>query len=237
MRRILLVEDCEEAALLVKATLGKSYQVVIAPTASEVLQLVERTVFDLILMDVVLPDGDGFKLCAQLQNSEKSRDIPIIFLTGKADVEDKVMGFSLGADDYVAKPFNPVELRARVEAKLTKLSQRKQVEESIRKGDLHINVSFQKAYLSEGDSEKDLGLTPIEFKLLYYFARNEEHVLSREQLLTALWGHAVEVVDRTIDKHISTLRQKLGSRAHYIETVPRSGYRFTLPTEQARKAS
>jgi two-component system response regulator ResD len=237
MQRILLVEDSPETIHLVKSSLGKLFHISSALNEREARELLERNAFDLILLDVVIPDGDGFRLCAELQNNDKTREIPVIFLTGKTDVSDKVIGFSVGADDYIVKPFHPLEFRARIEAKLNRIAGKKLSEQSIRKGALRVNVSFQKAFVVDGETETDVGLTPIEFKLLFYFVRNEEHVLSREQLLSVIWGDNFEVIDRTIDKHISSLRQKLGHLCGYIETVPRVGYRFTVLQKEQRRAA
>src|SRR5277367_2055361 len=117
MQRILLVEDNTETVFLVKASLGTLFQITVAGTGEEAHAQLSKTRFDLILLDVMLPDSDGFQLCAEFQNHDKTRDVPVVFLTGKSDGTDKVMGFSVGADDYIVKPFNPLELRARIEAK------------------------------------------------------------------------------------------------------------------------
>src|SRR5438552_3936952 len=142
--RILLVEDSVECQILVKGTLGKRFHVTCASRASEALKLLERESFDLIILVVILPDGDGFQLCAQFSNREQSHFVPIIFLTSKKDLKDKILGFSLGADDYVVKPFDPDELRARINAKLKRLEQRRIEERSIKRGDLLINLPYNR---------------------------------------------------------------------------------------------
>jgi len=238
MHKILLIDDATDVQKITTLALGKDYDVTVAPTLDTAQQEITKQSFDLILLDVTLPDGDGYHLCASLQSEEQTREIPVIFLTGKSRVSDKVMAFSLGADDYIVKPFEPLELRARIDARLKKLKSRKETETSVRKGDLRVNVPYQKAYLTDETGERELELTPIEFKILYYLAKCEGVVYSRDQILTAIWGGNVHVLDRTIDTHISALRKKLGNHAHYIESVLRTGYRFSSMTKNPiRKAS
>ncbi len=236
MPNVLLIEDSPEFQFLVRKSLGEGYQLTCVALASEALMEVRKTAFDLILLDVGLPDGDGFQLCGKLRNESKALDIPILFLTGRSSVPDKVQGFALGADDYIVKPFDPLELRARVDARFRRpRSGAKDIEEKILKGDLKLDVPYQRAFLVEGQSpEKDLHLTPIEFKLLFYFMRNEGAIVSRQQLLAAVWGESVHVIDRIIDRHVCSLRQKMAEKSEYIETVPRSGYRFQLPKEAGK---
>jgi len=233
MEYILLVEDSVEIQKLVIGTLGKRVEVIPALTVAEGLSLVEKYQFSLIIIDIMLPDGDGFQLCSALQSNEKTRGIPAVFLTGKEGITDKVMAFSLGADDYIVKPFQPLEFRARIEAKLKKYRERKEDQEIIQKEDLWISVPYQKAFLIEGTEKRDLGLTPIEFRLLLNLARRERQVFSRDQLLTAVWGDDVYITDRSIDTHISSLRKKLDKRAYYVQSVYGSGYLFsTVPKKQ-----
>lgn len=227
MKRILLVEDCEEIQIVVRGCLGNDYQLTCTSQASEALLLVESLKFDLIIIDIVLGEGNGFQLCTALRNQSSTSGIPIIFLSSKSDIKDKLMGFSLGGNDYMVKPFEPLELRARIEAKLNELDRKA---EYVQKFDLKINLPFQKAYLVSPDGEKELDLTPNEFKLLYYLVSREGHVFSREDLLGAIWRDKENVSDRTVDVHIYNLRKKLLGRAHYIKSVFGEGYRFETQT-------
>jgi len=233
MPHILLVEDQLDFQLIVKKTLGSRYQITCAASLKDAFLQIEKTDFDLILLDVELPDGDGFQACARLQKEERTRPIPVIFLTGKKGTSHKVMGFSVGGDDYLEKPFEPLELIARVDVKISKFRQKKESEEVLVKGGLKINASFQKVYLNEAGNEIELALTPIEFKMLYYLVRNEDRIISRDQLLTAVWGPNTFVVDRTVDKHISSLRQKLSSCSTYVQTVSGCGYKFSTSVQKA----
>lgn len=228
MHQILLVDDSKDCYDLISAALKSSFEVHWASNLNEAKALLTSRSFDLVLLDIMLPDGDGYQLCTMIQNLEQTKDVPVVFLTAKDEVTDKVMGFSLGADDYIVKPFQPLELRARVEGRLKKVRQRQAEEEVIWKNDLQINLSTQKAFIVKEGKKEDLRLTPIEFKVLLCLARRESHVFSRDQLLTAVWGENVFVMDRSVDTYISKLRKKLGQRSHYVQSIHGSGYCFSL---------
>jgi DNA-binding response OmpR family regulator len=176
--------------------------------------------WDLLLVDIGLDDGNGFELVTDKGAAEPT---PFIFVTGRTDVDDKVKAFEIGAQDYVTKPFDSRELKARVNARIKTVCHRT---EHFQNKTFRIEIPLQRAYLMEGDTETALNLTPIEFKLLYYFCAHENRVVKREEILEVVWGKNVNVLQRTIDKHISSLRQKLGSVARQIETIPQVGYRY-----------
>jgi DNA-binding response OmpR family regulator len=232
--KILVVEDSPEFQLLLRKSLaaaGYEYEIDCVGRADEAIEAIAKTLYDLIILDVSLPDGDGFRLCARFQSEDRTREIPVFFLTGRADVYDKVMAFSLGADDYIVKPFDPVELRARVDAKLSKRLKRASQgadwsAETINRGPLKLSIPLQRAYLAEGEAERDLKLTPAEFKILHYLIRNEGKPFSRNQILSAVWGDHIEVRDQNIYTHICALRRKLSSFSELIQSVPGLGYRF-----------
>ena len=207
------------------------------PTIAQATQKIEEEKFDLVLLDVMLPDGDGYQFCSLMQANDKTRNIPVIFLTSKGAAPDKVLGFSVGADDYVVKPIEPLEFRARVAAKLKKRERDQRDAEFLNLGDVQINSAAQRAFVVENGRKRDLNLTPIEFRLLTCLARNEEQLFSREQLLDTLWGTDVHVFPRSIDTHISKLRKKLGSKAYRIQSVHGTGYRFSMePNESESRA-
>ncbi len=225
-QKILLVEDAVDIQKTVQAILSSNFQLKIVSTAEDALRALQETAYSLILLDVGLPDEDGFKFCAKLKVEEKYKKTPVVFLTGKQDVSDKVMGFSLGAEDYIVKPFEPLEFKARIEAKMRLINEHRSHELYFCDGAFKVNLDFQKIYRIKNTVESDLGLTTIEFKIFYYFLTHEEHVLSRDQILNHVWGENTHVSDRTVDTHVYTLRQKLGDYASGVQSVPRVGYKF-----------
>ena len=239
MAIILLVEDSTDCQILVKETLSKVAVVRVANSLQEARTALSREKFDLIILDLSLPDGDGMEFFSQLQNASESGEAPVIFLSSQAETAMQVTAFSLGADDYIVKPLRPIEFRARVEAKLKKIANLKQSEAQVTRGDLRIELGMQRAWVataSDGNRDRrELELTGREFKLLYHLARHEGTVFSREQLIAAVWGTSIHVLDRTVDTHIYTLRKKLGDYAHYIESEVGLGYRLNSAKSKQRK--
>ncbi|MBI3556966.1 MAG: response regulator transcription factor [Deltaproteobacteria bacterium] len=236
MRRILLIEDSAGIYPIVAAALGKNYSVANVETLADAWTQVNENSFDLILLDVGLPDGDGFKFFARLRSTSATEAVPVIFLTAKAELADRILGFSLGAEDYIAKPFEPLELRARVDARLRSAHESAERAGSFRKENLRFDVLSQKVFISENSVEHQVDLTPAEFKLLHFFARHEDQVFSRDQLLSSVWHNEIHVHDRTVDVHVSNLRKKLESAAFTIKAVYGSGYRFEKKTCVSRAA-
>lgn len=223
---ILLVDDAKDDQLIVANSLGKDHAVLIAASLAEARKTLERKSVDLILLDILLPDGNGFDFCSDLQAGQKTKAIPIIFLSVRSEVSDKVMGFQLGAEDYISKPFHVNELRARVESRLKRIGAAKMKDMSLELGSLRLSLSLQRAYSRKEGKEELLDLTPLEFKLLVYLAQHEEHVFSREHLLEVVWGKSLHVADRTVDMHVSNLRKKLVGSSHVIRSVHGVGYQF-----------
>lgn len=230
--QILLVEDSLEVQAIVKSTLGKKFQVTCVTTAEEAVDRLRVQQFSLVILDVGLPGEDGFKLCANIRFEEKYKHISIVFLTGKSQTRDKVLAFSLGADDYVVKPIVPAEFQARIEAKIRRLDEHLEAQNIYWKGPFRVALAEQRIFV---DDTRDLGLSSIEFKLFYYFLRHEEHVLSREMILNEVWGPATHVTDRVVDTYVYSLRKKLGHYASVIQSVPRIGYKLSL-SETAKVA-
>jgi DNA-binding response OmpR family regulator len=230
MHSILVVEDAPDFQLMIKHVLtAPAYRLDCVETVAQAIERLRGETFDLVLLDIGLPDGDGYQVCTQMQSEDRTKNIPVFFLTGKTDVYDKVMAFSLGADDYIVKPFDPRELKARIDAKLSKKKSQANSEEFFRKGVLKISLGLQKAFSIEDDGkESDLRLTPAEFKLLNYLIKNEGKLCSRAKLLSDLWGNDVHVLDHNVYTHVCALRRKLGKYSGYVRSVPRQGYRFSV---------
>jgi two-component system phosphate regulon response regulator PhoB len=178
-------------------------------------------------LDVLLPDGQGYDLCREIQGDlGEEGGVPVIFLTGKTTVADKFLGFSVGADDYVTKPFDPAELMVRVDHMILRYEKRKQQSEVIVRGPLKINLGSYAAFLKNETGESRVDLTPVEFKLLLKLAQNPNRVMSREQLIDGVWGNGVFIEDRSVDKHISAIRKKLHPTVDSIKTISGVGYEF-----------
>jgi two-component system alkaline phosphatase synthesis response regulator PhoP len=222
MARILIVEDEPDIALGLSQDLKmEGYEVEVAETGEHGLDRVREKPFDLILLDVMLPGKDGFAVCRELRRS--GLRTPIILLTARSHEAEKVMGLELGADDYVTKPFSPVELRARIKAALRRSEG--ETRESFRFGNME--VDFDR--LEVRRAGKPLDLTPIEFKLLAAFVHSRGTVLSRQQLLDKVWGQSTYVTERVVDTHIGNLRKKIErdpERPVFVTSVRGFGYRF-----------
>ena len=228
--RILVVDD--EPDVVESVRLGftlqwREVEVVGAGTGEAALDAVERQSPDIVLLDVGLPDKDGFAVLRELRAFS---DVPVVMLTARDDAMDKVKGLELGADDYVTKPFNHLELMARVKAVLRRLDMPAPASRapSFRSGDLEVDFARQEARL-RGER---VDLTPTEYKLLYHLVRNAGHVLQHGTLLAKVWGR--EYLDEVdyIRVYIRRLREKLGDdpeHPRYIQTERRLGYRFLAP--------
>lgn len=224
MRSMLVIEDNAEMRILVEAALDE-YQLTFSSTLKEAKEALLKKKHEMILLDLGLPDGDGLKFLAELSGQPETKDIPVIVLTGKSETVNKVMAFSIGAEDFVSKPFDPLELKARVAAKLRKSEKQQLLSEVLRVGDLKIDVLKQKVWVKDAEA---VDLTTLEFKLLLNFARAPERVFTRDYLLNEVWGMNVSVTDRTVDTHVGHLRKKLAHSKTKIETVIGSGYRFLV---------
>jgi DNA-binding response OmpR family regulator len=222
MTSILVVEDDPGIALGLEDDLRlEGYDVEVARDGETALRRARERTFDLIVLDLMLPHKDGFQVCRELRLG--GMDAPIIMLTARTQEAEKVLGLEMGADDYVTKPFSPLELRARIKAVLRRTSG--DTPRVYRFGD--IEVDFRRCEVRrEG---RVVELSSLEFKLLGAFIHNRGRVLSRDQLLDAAWGSAVHVTDRAVDNHVVDLRRKIEPdpvAPRYITSVRGMGYRF-----------
>ncbi|MBC99128.1 MAG: DNA-binding response regulator [Halobacteriovoraceae bacterium] len=223
-KSILLVEDSKEIYQIVNQALSRVADIKWGKSLQEGRDLIKENSIDLLLLDLELPDGNGIELCEELQSTHP--ELPIFLLTAHDQLSDKVLGFSAGADDYITKPFNSLELKARIEAKLRKLDILMKSSDILEWNELSINKSSQTLkVISDGDWE-NVELTALEFKLLMYFAVNEGKVLNREDILDEIWGQDVHVYSRSVDTHVSKLRKKLLGASETIESVHGVGYKF-----------
>lgn len=223
MTRILVVEDEPAIALGLEDDLKmEGYEVEVAGTAADALRRANGSPFDLIVLDIMLPDRDGFEVCRTLRRH--GSQTPILMLTAKTQEAEKVLGLELGADDYVTKPFGTQELRARIKALLRRSAGDTAIER-YRFGD--VEVDFARGEVRRGGVPQDL--TPIEFRMLGLFIRARGRVLSRDQLLDVAWGPETYASARIVDNHIANLRRKIEpdpANPRYLRNVRGLGYRF-----------
>lgn len=227
--KILLVEDSKEISRMVMQSIsGPLLGVDWTETITEAKEKLKKEKYQLLLLDIELPDGNGIEFCSEVQMSYPN--LPIFMLTAHDNLSEKVLGFSAGADDYITKPFNPLELKARVDAKLKKQEIIKQTSTNLSWKELKINKSTQEVeVINESEKFDKVDLTALEFKLLTYFADQPEVVIDRDTMLNDIWGEDVHVYSRSVDTHVSKLRKKLGAASHVIESVHGVGYKF-VPT-------
>lgn len=227
---VLLVEDSKEVYRMVDQALSSSLlNLDWATTVSDAQNLLNKNNYDLVLLDIELPDGSGIDLCSKIQFDTPS--LPIFFLSSHDELSDKVLGFSAGADDYITKPFNILELKSRVEAKLKKIALLKEVSDLLSWKEITINKSTQEVNILNENDFTLVELTALEFKLLTYFASKVGQVIDRDTMLNDIWGKDVHVYARSVDTHVSKLRKKLGDVSHIVESVHGAGYKFN-PTQQ-----
>jgi two-component system, OmpR family, phosphate regulon response regulator PhoB len=221
---ILVVEDEAALVTLLRYNLEQAgFEVAEALDGEEALTAIAERIPDLVLLDWMLPGVSGIEICRQLRRGAATRNLPIIMLTARSEEADRVRGLECGADDYVAKPFSPAELIARINAVLRRIRPAL-VEESLSVGDVQMDLARHR--VTRHDRELHLG--PTEFRLLRHFLEHPDRVFSREQLLDAVWGADIFVDPRTVDVSIRRLRKTLNDvgESDLIRTVRAAGYAF-----------
>jgi two-component system phosphate regulon response regulator PhoB len=228
-QKILIIEDEPDIRKTLEYNITREgYEVISASSLSEGRQKLESDSFTLLLLDLMLPDGSGLDLFRELKQDKSLSTMPVIILTAKDDEVDKVVGFELGADDYVTKPFSVRELILRVKAVL-KRGERKSDNMEVQRqfGELKIDVDSHEVFVNDDH----VSLTALEFKLLRQLVDRRGRVQSRDQLLSDVWGYSSDVTTRTVDTHIKRLREKLGDMGKYVQTIRGVGYKFTRTPE------
>ncbi|WP_202710191.1 response regulator transcription factor [Sporosalibacterium faouarense] len=217
---ILVVEDEERLRRLVGDYLKvEGYSVIEAENGKIGLEIFNKEKIDLVILDIMLPEYDGWTVCREIR---KVSDVPIIMLTARSEESDQLFGFELGADEYVTKPFSPKVLVARVKALLKRLNENISDDQNIYFNGLKINEAAHKVYIDE----EHIDLSPKEYDILLYLVKNKGRALSRDQILDSVWGFDYYGDERTVDTHIKRLRIKLKEKSDYIQTVRGLGYRF-----------
>lgn len=235
MANLLLVEDNEDVRNMVTALLGREHQITWAPTLAEARRaLAEKKRFDLVLLDVDLPDGNG----VEFLGSGLQEGTAVILLTAYDSVNTRVRGFTFGAEDFIAKPFDPVEFQVRVTTRLKHLSRRDAKSapvSNLRAGLLELDLEKQRAFdlrtangvgSATASAKKELDLTPVEFRLLLLFMRENGSIVPRETILNQVWGDQIHVSPRVVDHHVCAVRRKIADTGTKIESIYGVGYKL-----------
>jgi len=226
-RRIVIIEDEADIVELVRYNFRKEgFEVQSFSRGKDGLEGLRRNPPDLVLLDIMLPDQDGFDVCRRLRAEPRLRGVPVIFLTAKGEEIDRVLGLEIGGDDYVVKPFSPRELVARVKAVMRRQERAAETREVVEAGDVRLDSRTQEAAVQG----RRIVLSTLEFKLLHFLASNPRRIFSRDRLLDEVWGRDRFVTPRTVDVHMRRLREKIEVRADkplYLQTVRGAGYRFS----------
>jgi DNA-binding response OmpR family regulator len=224
--RILIVEDDVDIAQLVARYLHKAgYTTDIAASGSEALTAIASTPYSLLVLDLMLPQLDGLEICRRVRADQRVANLPIIMVTARGDESERIVGLELGADDYLPKPFSPNELVARVRALLRRAQRGTAAAPTLTYGPLSLDTD--RHIVAVGD--RDVALTAKEFLLLEYFLQHRGRVLSRDVLLTDVWGYRYTGGTRTVDVHVRRLREKLPLLADALVTVKQFGYKLADP--------
>jgi len=229
-KRIAIVEDEAELASLIEYNLQRNgYQTLILRGSGDTLKSLEQYRPDLIVLDVMLPEIDGFEICREVRRSSVLARTPVVFLTARSDEVDRVLGLEIGGDDYMTKPFSPRELIARVKAHLRREDMDNEPE-TLETGPFKLERTARRVFLDG----RELDLTSTEFRLLEFFLTHPGRAYNREQLLEAVWGEQRYVTLRTVDVHIRRLRERIEQQPdnpRYLTTVRGFGYRFEEKSE------
>mgnify|MGYP003326266290 FL=1 len=228
-KKILVIEDEPDIRKTLEYNLEReNFIVTTASSLSDAKGHLAKDNFSLLILDLMLPDGSGLDLCRELKSDLTNESPLILILTAKDDEVDRVVGFELGADDYVTKPFSVRELILRVKAILKRgINKPNTVEVERKFGDLTIDVESHEVFVNN----ENIILTALEFRLLNQLVDRRGRVQTRDQLLSDVWGYSSEVTTRTVDTHIKRLREKLGVMGKYVQTIRGVGYKFSRTPE------
>ncbi len=231
-KRLVIIEDEADIVELVRYNfLKEGFEVRSFTRGKEGLEDLRRNSADLVILDIMLPDQDGFEVCRRMRADNHLKPIPVIFLTAKGEEIDRVLGLEIGGDDYVVKPFSPRELLARAKAVMRRQERAADTRELVEAGDLRLDSRTQEVSVHGRHVE----LSTLEFKLLHFLASNPRRIFSRDRLLDEVWGRDRFVTPRTVDVHMRRLREKIETHADkplYLQTVRGAGYRFAGQPQQ-----
>lgn len=233
-KKLLIIEDSETDLLVLSHTLGLQYRLAYARSAEEAVESLSKNNFDLILLDISLPGLDGLNFCRRIRNMPSHQHTPIIFVSGRQTVEDRVEGLRAGADDFVTKPFAVPELLARIEACLRRSQRNTKPQDVIACGPFVLD--YQKHSLIYKIDAEDLtcDLTSTELKLISYFLKRPNVVCTREQIIKEVWGTEIHVLERTVDARVNSIRKKMGPYSNLLNAVHGVGYKLSVSPMRER---
>lgn len=224
--KILCIEDDPTTQTLIKYSL-KEFNVVMTNNLQDAEKEIKNNTFAAAIFDIQLPDGDGLRFYSKLKSNSQLNNTPVFFLSNLNDISSKLLAFTIGADDFITKPFDPLELNARVLSKIKKSLKINEEKNTRILGDVEIDLDRQKVSQLKNGNEIDLSLTAIEQKILILLSGRIEQVFSREQILNSVWENA-HITDRTVDSHIAHLRNKLRDTSILLNTVKNFGYKLII---------
>jgi DNA-binding response OmpR family regulator len=223
-KKILFIEDTPETQVLLQTVL-KDYKILCCSSLEEAKRALSQGPFVAIILDIELPDGDGLRFLAECPEALK-KNTAIFIISSKTALANKAMAFTYGADDFISKPFDPLELKMRVDAKIRKLSEQQNGLENFSIEDLIVNVAEQRMYLEAKGENDPINFTSLEFRIFTFLSKNRDKIISRDEIINHIWGGRVHVTDRTVDAHIAHIRKKISPSRVKIETVFGSGYKL-----------
>ncbi len=224
---ILIVDDSPVCALFASQAVNKMGQIVSVFNTKEAFQQLNQKKWDLVILDIHLGEESGFKVFEEMQKDPKLRNVPVIFISSDGEISQKSLAFSLGADDYLVKPYNFVELQMRV---LRTLKRNHAHQDFIELGPFKLSTHQMILQIQEDKNISKTELSPKEYQLMKFLLENPNQIFSRQQLLDKVWGQDIYITDRTIDTHIYSLRKKLGSKSKLLTSVRSWGYQLSYST-------
>jgi DNA-binding response OmpR family regulator len=234
MAKILLVEDSIDVQLMVKKVLF-NHEVIATDDPDQVKWILHSGSIDLILLDIAIAKRDGYSVLTELRSEPKFSSILVICLTARSSLSDKVTAFNLGVDDFIVKPFDSIDLRIRVEARINKLQKNRLAPAELRCGTIRIDMKSHLVRCEETGTT--ITLTQTELKIFCHFARYPQKVFSREELINVVWGQESAISDRAVDVQVCSLRKKLSDYGINFHAIPRIGYRLSLSKKDSAKLS
>lgn len=235
MKKILVLEDDRIQIDLVNAVLREDYSLIFANRIEDADTMLMNHSFDMFMIDLSLPDGNGLNFCTKIRNDKSYQKIPIFIISSNTDVYTKIASLELGADDYITKPVHPIELKTKIKNKFKRLNDEAGSSNFYKIDKFNIDYEKRRLHVDLKDgSTKEIELTNKEFDLFALLAKNEGRVFSRQDLIDKAWSKNINITDRVVDTHVASIRKKISPYSDYISSEYGIGYKFKLPKESKR---